>query len=887
MIGVQNLLIQNRLLTTKFHIPFWRENGVPRPQLLAHLNNGITQHQKLTLISAPAGYGKTVLAAEWIQELNNAKNPENCVAWLSLDEGDNDPARFLTYLVAAVQRKNEDLGQSTQSLLGMPQIPALTTIIDEFINELATLDDKIFFVLDDYHVIHNLKIHEMLEYLIENQPAQFHIVITTREDPALPLARYRVRAWISEIRAHDLRFNTQESLHFFNTSMGLNLDENSIRKLETRTEGWVAGLQLAALAMQNLPDQPGFVNNFSGSHRYIIDYLVDEVLKSLPEEINTFLSETCILKRFNAGVCHAVTGNAGSAEILAQLDSSNLFLIALDDQRGWYRYHQLFADVLQTSLTSEKERDIHLRAALWFEANGLLAEAIDNCLAAVEMDEAARLITIVAEDLLRNGEIQTLLGWINKLPEEQILANADLASTKALALLLTGKTAMAAEYAADIFSKSGQQTANNAHGRLLAIEAWMANTSGDARTGELASAAIAQLDDQDLFFKAFSLIALGSSLAWESKLKRSSEIFREAWQIGRRLDHPFLTLGALANLAFNLLEIGSLQEAEGLCRAAVEQFVDKRGKPLPILGILYSALASICFEKGEFSEAEEFANLGSSLSRRLFSNTIAGADSEIVLARIYFYRGDFEQAYEILQTTAESARQFNIMMVVFKMNLVKADFLLLQAKIAQAEVLIEVLDGFVQTSLPKAAFLVAHLHARLLILKGHPDQALEILANIEKEIKTGESKRKLVGILLTRSLACQKQGDHPAAEKTFTEAIHLASPEGYRSIFTPFEGKPTKQLLRSALSSAPELVDSILKEESGPESILQEMPDPLSEQELKILKLIVLGHSNRKISEELFITVGTAKWHVHNIYQKLGVNNRPEAIARALELNLN
>ena len=518
-------MAQNRLLTTKFHIPFWRDNGVPRPHLLSRLNSGITQHQKLTLISAPAGYGKTVLVAEWIQELNNTGDKQIRVAWLSLDEGDNDPARFLTYLVAAVQQKNEDLGQSTQSLLGMPQIPALTTIIDEFINEIASQEDKFIFVLDDYHLIHNPKIHETLEYLIENQPAQFHIVLTTREDPALPLARYRVRAWITEIRAHDLRFNTKESLHFFNSSMDLNLDEDAIRKLEKRTEGWVAGLQLAALAMQNLPDRPGFVNNFSGSHRYIIDYLVDEVLKSLPEEITAFLSETCILRRFNAGVCQAVTGNAGSAEILAQLDSSNLFLIALDDQRGWYRYHQLFADVLQTSLTPEKEREIHLRAAHWFEANGLLTEAIDNWLAAAEMGEAARLITLVAVDLLGNGEIQTLLSWINKLPEEQILSKPDLASTKALALLLTGQTGMAGEYAAHIYSKFGNQKGNSAHGRLLAIQAWMANTRGDARTGELASAAITQLDENDLFFKAFSLIALGSSLSWESNLALSSKIF--------------------------------------------------------------------------------------------------------------------------------------------------------------------------------------------------------------------------------------------------------------------------------------------------------------------------------------------------------------------------
>ncbi len=879
-------MIQNRFLTTKFHMPSWRENGVPRPLLMERLDSGLRLNHKLTLISAPAGYGKTTLVSEWIRKLSFQTIPETRIGWLSLDTGDNDPARFLRYFITAVQQIDADLGQSALSLLGMPQLPPLSSILDEFINEIAVIEYRIVLILDDYHVINNSELHELIEYLLEHQPAQIHLVITSRADPPFPLARLRVRAQITEIRAHDLRFNQQESLQFFNQSMFLNLDANTVRLLDVRTEGWAAGLQLAALAMQNLPDQTDFVSGFSGSHRYIIDYLIDEVLKNLPPEITDFLSKTALLQRFNAAACQAVSGNPNAAEILDQLERSNLFLIPLDNQRNWFRYHHLFADVLQINLSKESEKEIRQNAARWFESQGLVTEAISYWLSAPDLDQAARLIGQAAIGLIRNGELQTLLNWLNAIPEERIKSDPDLASYKTLSLLFTGQINRVKEFAGEVFQSTSTLKNKAGQGRWLAMQAWMANTSADARTKELARAALDHLDPSDLFFRAVSLIALGTSYAWENKLAYSSDVFREAYQIGRQLDHPFITMGALANLAFNLLETGSLQEAEALCCSALEEFTDSRGKPLPILGILYGALASIYFEEGNFKEAEKFAQLGISLCQRLFSSAIAGGDNEFVLAHVNFYNGNIEQAVKLLNTTADAARKNNIMMVVFKMTVLKAEFSLLQADIPQSQTQIEVLNGFVQALLPKSERIVAHLKARLLLLMGQTEPALEIIEQIEKEgLETGNSRR-LLGLWITRSLAYQKLGNEVQALQSFTEALKLAAPQGYRSVFIPFTGRPTQKILQAARSTAPDFVDQILQHIPQLEENEQPLIDPLSAQELKILNLIVAGKSNREISEELFITIGTAKWHVHNILQKLGVNNRPQAIARAHELGL-
>jgi len=362
----------DRLLETKFHAPHWRSDGVTRSRLLNQLQAGLTEQRKLTLVSAPAGYGKTTLITNWL----NAFTDTTRTIWLSLEKSDNDAARFLSYWVTAWNRISDTGTENILELLDTPQLPPFQGIFDEIINTLARREDPAIVVLDDYHVITNPLIHEMLEYFLEHQPHQAHLVIVTRSDPPFPLARLRARRQMTEIRASDLRFTEAEAGHFFNQSMQLMLKEEDVLSLETCTEGWAVGLQLAALALKNLPSPQNFVNTFRGSNRYVLDYLAEEVIRQQRDDIRKFLIQTSILERFNADSCEAITGLSNSKALLSELEQANLFLIALDDDRIWYRYHHLFADFLQTELSKTETEALYKNAALWHEQNDLLAEAV-------------------------------------------------------------------------------------------------------------------------------------------------------------------------------------------------------------------------------------------------------------------------------------------------------------------------------------------------------------------------------------------------------------------------------------------------------------------------------------------------------------------------------
>lgn len=873
-------------LQTKFYIPPWRPDGVARARLVERLNEGLDRHRKLALLSAPAGYGKTTLLAEWIHTVQSGGRTNVRIACLSLDREDNDPARFLHYFASAVRLAHEASGQATLSLLGSPQLPPVFAILDVLVNELAPLPHPMILVLDDFHLITNSNLHEAIEYFIEHQPTCFHLVLATREDPPLPLARLRVRGEMSEIRADDLRFTLDEAYRFFRQALSTTLQTGTVETLEAKTEGWPAGLQLAALAMHNLHDQHDFLAGFSGSHRYIIDYLVDEVLKRQPPEISDFLSRTAVLKRFNAELCQVASHNGASAAILSELERRNLFLVPLDSQRGWYRYHTLFADVLSGGLSVEAEREIQVDAARWLESQGLVSEALPYWIAVKNIREAKRLISELAVDLLRRGELQTLLGWLDALPAAEVDGDPDLISYKALSLLMTGRINQARDSVARADSGLESPILRAGYGRFLAMQAWFAMTAGEARTGELAQAALQELNASDSFFRILTLIALGNYYAWNAELASSSKVFEEAYNLGKQLNHPFISLGALANLAFNLLDQGELRRAEGLCRLALTQYVDSRGCRLPILGMIYMPLASICYEKGDFDEAEKFAQAGSDLCDRLFSSTIMGKDNHIVMARIAMQRGNARRGLDLLQSTEEEARRHNMMMVVYKMALVRGELHLMDGNLAEAEIALKELDALGQSSLPKAEHVAAHLRAMYLAARGKPEEALQILTRLERVDHDEGSVRRLIGVHVTKALILDRQSKAALATQTFELAIRLAAPEGYKVAFMPARGRDTRPLLTAARAAAPGFVDSILEECEAENDPLSKLPDPLSEQETKVLSLIVAGKSNQEIAEELVISVGTAKWHVHNILQKLGAKNRSQAIATASDLGI-
>ena len=403
------------ILATKLYIPPPRPKVVLRPRLIERLNEGLDR--KLTLISAPAGFGKTTLVSEWVA------GSERPAAWLSLDEGDNDPTRFLTYLVAALQTIAPDIGEGVLSVLQSPQPPPTESILTALLNEITAVPDDFVLVLDDYHVIDARPVDAALTFLLEHLPPQMHLVITTREDPQLPLARLRARGQLTELRAADLRFTPSEAAAFLNEVMGLNLSAEDIAALETRTEGWIAGLQLAALSMRGREDVPGFIRAFAGDNRYIVDYLVEEVLQRQPERVRSFLLQTSILDRLSGPLCDAVTGQEEGNALLEALERGNFFVVPLDDRRHWYRYHHLFADVLHAHLMAEQPDQVptlHRRASEWYEQHGSAADAIRHALAAEDFERAADLVELAVPAMRRSRQEATLLGWLKALPDELI-----------------------------------------------------------------------------------------------------------------------------------------------------------------------------------------------------------------------------------------------------------------------------------------------------------------------------------------------------------------------------------------------------------------------------------------------------------------------------------
>ena len=429
-------------LATKLYIPPPRPKVVLRPRLIERLNEGLSAGRKLTLISASAGFGKTTLVSEWVAGCD--ARPKVRVAWLSLDEGDNDPTRFLTYLVAALQTIAANIGEGVLGVLQSPQPPPTESILTALLNEITTIPDHFILVLDDYHVIDSKPVDHALTFLLEHLPPQMHLVIATREDPHLPLARLRARGQLTELRAADLRFTPSEAAEFLNQVMGLNLSAEDIAALETRTEGWIAGLQLAALSMQGNKDVSGFIREFAGDHRYIVDYLVEEVLQSQPEPIRRFLLQTAILDRLNGSLCDAVTGKEEGNARLEALQRGNFFVIPLDDKRNWYRYHHLFADVLRMHLMAEQPDQVsalHRRASEWYEHNGSTDDAIRHALAAEDFERAANLVELAVPAMRRSrqGATVTELGWLKALPDELVRFRPVLSVDYAFALFGGGE----------------------------------------------------------------------------------------------------------------------------------------------------------------------------------------------------------------------------------------------------------------------------------------------------------------------------------------------------------------------------------------------------------------------------------------------------------------
>lgn len=899
-------------LATKFYMPRLRPGAVPRPRLLQRLDEGVHHGRPLTLVSAPAGYGKTTLIAAWLQQDGHWEPPvpPSYIAWLSLEEDDDEPARFFSYLGAALEETGADLNTLGQSLQAASPLPPLETLITNLLNQISKDRERppLLLVLDDYHKIDATLIHEALQFMVEHASPHLHLVLITREDPPLTLARWRVRDQMTEIRAGDLRFTEDEATAFLNQTMHLELTAENIAALEERTEGWIAGLQLAAVALRSPAagrterDAAGFIAAFSGSHRYVIDYLVQEVLRQQDEQVRTFLQQTCILERFNPSLCNAVTGRDDSRAILNRLERENLFLIALDPGHHWYRYHHLLADSLRARLDAPLQTDLHRRASHWYEAHGLPAEAVRHALATEDLALAADVIERVIQTATAwsRGEVARLTGWLDALPGPLLRARPALGLHASRALYLAGQMDRSQQLLQQAEQSLRDRAGKTAEAQELLALATVYRAAISAMHGERLSEAIritsrllARPSAVDRHTAARAADTLGLAHELRGELLEAGRAYLQSARLAESAGVRYLALNARCEAAMVQIEQGQLALASQTCREALDLAADEEIAPA---GLAWAILGEIARERNELEKAERYLSTGIELSRQ-GGITDDLRYSFLFLARLKQAQGEPQAALENWRQADLLLQAYNIPRLAALSAAERARLHLAQGNLAQAG---HWAQEYQQARASQSSSYLREgedlILARFFQASGRPDAALDIVRPIAVAARPAARTRSVIQALLLQALALEQQQQSAAAAEALREALALAAPEGFMRLFID-EGDPVANLLPRLRSSAPAFVDRVLAvldtehpaTTPAPETVTPppaHLIEPLTEREQELLELLVRGLTNREIAEELVITEGTAKWHVHNIYQKLDVSSRAEAIARAYEWQL-
>ena len=873
------------LLATKLQIPPRRPALVPRPHLIDHLDRGLRAGHKLSLVCAPAGFGKTTLVTEWLRGL---KHP---VAWLSLDEGDNDPARFLAYLIAALRQAHIDIGDTVEALLQSAQPPAPEIALTSLINEIASIPTPLVLALDDYHVIQAPAIHEQHVFLLEHQPPHMHQVILTREDPPLPVSRLRARDQVGEIRQDDLRFTFEETAEFLKKVMRLDMSSDEIAVLERRTEGWPAGLQLAALSMRGQADVRGFVQAFVGSDRYILDYLFEEILRRKSGDVQDFLLQTSVLNRLSAPLCDAVTGRTDSQALLEALEHANLFVVPLDPSRTWYRYHHLFGDLLRHRLRTanvEPEALLHQRASQWYEAEGNLPDAIHHALAASDWERAAKLISQVSRTIFGRGEIVTLLRWCQALPDDALRAQPRLCLDYSWTLILAGQHDAAESYLGYLEQIALDDVA--LLGETLSAQAQIARAKGDyARTIELSQMALSLLPQTDLDPRSMAALTLGLAYSDCGNLTQAEQAFTEAEQAARQTGNGPVRLTALAFLSSIQAARGQLHRAADVARQALQL-----GRGTPALAPVHSMMSTLFYEWNDLESAAEHAQQAIELSQ-LGGHLEVRLSAYYVLARVRQARGEASAASAALHTAHELAREADAPAIARAGNAAGHVLIALaQGDLATATHWAEQVKKEAGASDP-AGFLKGFIQAHLLLAQNEKAAAAEVLEGLHAVAVQAGRQSMIIEVRALQALAAPTSTD---ALGFLTDTLALTQPEGYVRTFID-KGEPMAILLRQAAAQgiAPGYVARLLSafeaeaQARGPSPMPSSAPttslvEPLSERELEVLRLIAAGLSNHEIADKLIIGVGTVKSHVHSILGKLNARDRAQAVIKAKESKL-
>jgi LuxR family maltose regulon positive regulatory protein len=879
-------------LKTKLYVPPLGSRWITRSRLVKRMDEGF--ERKLTLISL----------VDWAHK---HKMP---VAWFSVDKADNDPVHFLTYVILGLQSLEAGTGRAALTMLQSPQPPPIESILINLINDVIHIPTDIALILDDYHLVDAKQIHDLISFLLENLPEQMHMIIATRSDPPLPLlARLRSQNQLTELRAVDLSFTADEAFILFNESLNLRLSTEDIHLLETRTEGWIAGLQLAALSLKGRKDPSSFIKQFKGDNRYIADYLLEEVLNRQPEHLQNFLLETSILGRLCGSLCDTVTQQENSQQMLDALEKANLFVIPLDDERCWYRYHHLFADLLEQRLRRKQGDlvpELHSRASQWFANNGFKSEAVDHAFIAQDYAQAVQLIEEIAEMDWDRARESRLLRWFKKLPDEQIEANPKLCIFYARELFKSGypdeaeKRLQAAEQILESTAISDLNK-EGLRGRIAVIRAYVSARTGDvSRIIHFSNQALKLLPQRDLIWRSVAATTLGFGYGWAGggDCVKAQQAFSEAMKISQEAGNIYYQIFAGSCLGSVMLMRGKFKEATDICQQSLSLAIENGIEQTGIAGSLYGNLGMILCEWNDLDEGIRLIKKSIELSEQ-GRDPVIMASCQISLLRGLIYRMDFAGVLKVMEKINERARDF--MLPPWITNTVSAFnvYIWLETGNLNAATRWAKERGLsVDDKLDNLREIEYLALTHILIVQKQLDDADRLLQRLIENAKAGDRVYMMIEMRLWRALIFKAKADTVAALGELKLALSMAEPGGLMMLFVS-KGKPVAELLEEivevkkrdhddakagfSLSYAKKIL-SVFKAGTPPK--IEGLMDPISKRELEVLYLIAAGLSNREIAEKLFISLNTVKTHTKNINSKLNVSSRTRAIARAKELKL-
>lgn len=889
------------LLQTKLYRPPVRPSLVTRPRLIGKLNSALGEDRsfaaKLTLVSAPAGFGKTTLVSDWSYKCGRP------VVWLTLDEYDNDPAQFFTYLVVALQEIEEGAGDALLAMLHNQQPPPVETLLTALINEITTFSEPSILVLDDYHLIQAQPIHGLLTYFLSHMPPRMHLVLISRTDPQLPLPRMRIRGELIELRAADLAFTLEETAAFLEAATGLTFPSDTLKALETRTEGWVAGLQVAALSLQGQAPhrREDFLKSFTGSHHYVLDFLAEEVLQQQPAEVQDFLLQTAVLDRLSASLCDAVTERSDSQLILQQLEQANLFLVPLDDERRWYRYHHLFADFLRTGFSDRPQIDpalLHQRAAAWYHKEGYWRQVVTHLLAADDTEGAAHLIGQIGMEMLIKGELTTVEKWLDSLPEDVVANQPRIGLTRAWTYLSKGQYQLAQEIipvvetairdrAAQISPESMQEL----RGQAAAVQATLAaNLRQVPETISHSRLALDLLSEDNRAMRCMVQWNLAFAYRLQGDLAAAKQMYEEAIATARAVNNHFIVIKATTGLANVQRFQGDLPLAHQTYLSALD-YTDRNKASSFHTFDTHMYLASLQYEWNQLESAESTIRRGIQLSRKIgYQDSLTMYYRQLAL--VQQAQGLLDEAIKTIRLAADLANRHHFTRRVKPIAITQARLELQRGNLEAAVRLAEIYD------LPS-------IRVRVHIARKQGRQALDLLAERQLDVPEQKGDRAhLIMLLLLETQAYQTAGEISSALNSLARALTLANSGEYIRRFLD-EDDQIANLLRqkSVHALAPAYVEKLITAFEAEEQRITQpdetkiaiapgrdrylpLIETLSKRELETLRYLATRLSIPEIADEMFVAVSTVRSHTKRVYSKLNVHSRREAVDRADELGL-